>query len=175
VKSGDQVTSSTKLATIRDESEAILGFDIPGKVERKAKDAVLVSVDGGAPSKGAVTAIADKDAATHLDISIPDPSGMFAMMAPEKFRLVREEVDQAFRIPSSAIAKSETDAKIHVFVVQQGRAVSRDVELVAHDAAQAVVRDPSGGLKDGEKLVTASTETGDVSAITDGMFLKTVE
>ncbi|MBC7793902.1 MAG: biotin/lipoyl-binding protein, partial [Clostridia bacterium] len=175
VKQGEQVSASTKLLTLRDESEAVLSFDIPGKVALKNGDDVLISVDGGAPAKGKVSATTDNDASVHIELGIPDPSGMFAMMAPAKFRIVREQIDDAFRIPTSAIAKSEVDAKARVFVAAQGRAIPRDIEIVERDAAHAVIRDPSSTLKDGDKIVAATVETGDVSGITDGTFLKTTE
>lgn len=175
VKVGDEIAAGTVLLAVRDESEAILAFDIPGKVTVKAGDEVQISVDGGAPSKGKVSAVEDKDAATHVEVSMPDPSGMYPVMQPDKFRMMREEVEQAFRVPSSALAKNAADNTMHVYVLQQSRAAARPIEIVSQDAAQAIVRDPSGALKDGDKLVTASTETGDVSGIADGTFLKPVE
>lgn len=174
VKAGDAIAEKAPVVVLRDESEAILTFDIAADAPFTAGSQALISVDRGAPSRAKVAEVKKSDSKTHVEISMGDPSGTFAMMDPTKFRLVRELLDPAFRVPMSSIAKAK-GTKTHVYVIAQGRALARDIEVIESDAAQAVVRDVSGSLHNGDKLVAASTETGDVGPVTDGAFLKTAD
>ncbi|HSI06163.1 MAG TPA: biotin/lipoyl-binding protein [Myxococcota bacterium] len=171
VKVGDSVAEKTPVVLLRDESEAILTFELATDVPFAAGGQAQISVDRGAPNRAKISDVKKTDGKSRIEVSIADPSGAFAMMEPAKFRLVKELLDPAFRVPMSSIAKSG-DEKTHVYVIAQGRALARDIEVIESDAAQAVVRDVSGSLHNGDTLVVASTETGDVVPIGDGAFLK---
>ncbi len=171
VKVGDSVSEKAPVMLLRDEAEAILTFELATDVPFSAGGQAQISVDRGAPSRAKISDVKKADDKTKVEVSIADPSGAFAMMEPAKFRLVKELLDPAFRVPMSSIAKS-SDKKTHVYVIAQGRALARDIEIIESDAAQAVVRDVSGSLHNGDTLVVASTETGDVAPIGDGAFLK---
>ncbi len=171
VKVGDSLGDKAPIALLRDESEAILTFELAADVQFAAGGQAQISVDRGAPSRAKISEVKVASGKARVDVSIADPSGAFAMMEPGKFRLVKALLDPAFRVPMSSIAKTG-DNKTHVYVIAQGRALARDIEVIESDAAQAVVRDVSGSLHNGDTLVVASTETGDVAPIADGAFLK---
>ncbi len=171
VSVGDSVVEKAPVVRLRDESEAILTFELAAEVPFTAGGQAQISVDRGAPSRAKIVDIKKADGKARVDVSIADPSGAFAMMEPDKFRLVKDLLDPAFRVPMSSIAKPGND-KTHVYVIAQGRALARDIEIIESDAAQAVVRDVSGSLHNGDILVVASTDTGDVVPIADGAFLK---
>lgn len=171
VKAGDAVAEKAPVIVLRDESEAILGFELAGEVPFSAGGQAQISVDRGTPSRAKIADVKKADGKSKVDVAIADPSGAFATMEPSKFRLVKETLDPAFRVPMSSIAKS-AEGKTHVYVIAQGRALARDVEIIESDAAAAVVRDVSGSLHNGDTLVAASTDTGDVTQIADGAFLK---
>lgn len=173
-QAGDSVAERAPIVVLRDESEAILTFDIAADTPFSSGGQAQISVDRGAPSRAKVVDVKKADGKNKLEISISDPSGALAMMEPAKFRLVKELLDPAFRVPMSAIAKADKEGKTHVYVIAQGRALARDIEIIESDAATAVVRDVSGSLHNGDTLVAASTETGDVTQIADGAFLKGV-
>ena len=172
VQPGDSVAEKAPILVLRDESEAILTFDLAADTPFTSGGQAQISVDRGAPNRAKVADVKKADGKNKIEISISDPSGAFAMMEPTKFRLVKEVLDPAFRVPISSIAKADKDGKTHVYVIAQGRALARDIEIIESDAATAVVRDVSGSLHNGDTLVAASTDTGDVTQIADGTFLK---
>ncbi|MEL6544097.1 MAG: hypothetical protein AAFQ82_05695, partial [Myxococcota bacterium] len=69
-------------------------------------------------------------------------------------------------------ALSQIDGKPQVFVVRQNRAQAIQVSVLDQDAAQAMVVNESGALRNGDRVVTADVQTGEVKSLKDGSLLE---
>lgn len=166
-----QPVAGKKGILLRDESAALLSFELPAGANVQPGGQAFVAVERGSPANAKIADVKKTDGGVLVEVTLADPSGTFGKMAPKSFRLVREFVDPAFRIPSSALVQHE-GGKMHVFIVAQGRALARDIEVLERDDASAVVRDASGSLRNGEQLVVAHLGEGQVQTIADGALLQ---
>ncbi len=167
---GQTVAVGDKLLLFRDPAAVELVFIVEKAPDLQAGGETHVAVGGGKPSRAKVTNVAADANGTKVAVKLADPSGGFIDMQPAKFRLVREFAEPAFRVPTSALI--ETERGVRVIVSVQKRAMERDIVVLDRDAASAVIKDPSGSLRDGEQIAVNRLDDGEVSSIAAGSFLE---
>ena len=170
VSEGATVAAGDKLALFRDPSSVRITFELPKTATLQVGGETHVAVGGGKPSRAKVGEVKPGTDGVTVIIWLPDPSGGFLDMEPAKFKLVREFVEPAFRVPASALV--EDDRGVHVIVAMQKRALEREVVVLERDAASAVIKEASGSLRDGEQIVIARLDDGEIRTIADGSFLE---
>ena len=163
------VASGDKIILFRDPSNVQLSFNLPKGASLLAGGETHVAVGNGKPSRAKVGEVNSTAEGSTVVIRLPDPSSGFLEIPPDKFKLVREFAEPAFRIPISALV--EDDRGVHVLVAMQKRALEREVIILERDAASAVIREANGSLRDGEQIVIARLDDSEVKAIADGSFL----
>lgn len=166
---GAAVKAKVPVVTIRDERSVVLAFELSEAPTFQAGGQAFISVKKEKPTNAKVRAREDQGDGATIEIELSDPTGAYIATEPEEFRLVRDYVEPAFDVPSSAL--SEVEGKPHVFVVRQNRAQATPVSILERDAAQAVVVNEAGALRDGDRVVTADIETGSVASLKDGSLL----
>jgi len=167
---GESIAAGEKLVLFRDPSSVQLTFELPKSSSLQVGGETYVAVSTGKPSRAKVAEVAPASEGFAVVIRLPDPSGGFLDIGPDKFKLVREFVEPAFRVPITALIEDERG--VHVVVAMQKRALEREVIVLERDAASAVIKEASGSLRDGEQIVVARLDEGEVRAIVDGSFLE---
>jgi len=170
VKPGQTVSTKDELVLLTDPSGVQLTFEVSAKAGLQAGGEVHVSVSRGAPNVARVIRVTEEGDGATVAIKLPDPSGGFQEIEPTKFRLVQEFAEPAFSVPASAIV--EGDESSFVLMVQQKRAMARNVVVLQRDALNAVIRDKSGSLRDGIDVVAVHVGEVPLSDIPDGSFLE---
>jgi multidrug efflux pump subunit AcrA (membrane-fusion protein) len=170
VTKGQTVTAEQNILLLRDTLEARLSFTVKDAGTLASGGEAFVAVARGVPGRAKVITLQAAGDGKKVEVNLADPAGSFVDMAPTEFRLVREFAEPAFQVPVTALFADERGS--HLLVELQGRALLRDVEVLSHDAANAVVRDRSGALRDGEHLVVQRVGEGGVGSIVDGSFLE---
>ena len=123
-------------AVVRPESDAT-GAGIPGRIRE-------------------VSPVVDRSTGTvKVTVAIPTPAG--AVVRPGSFARVSIETgrrENAVLAPKRAVIRSETGA--HVFVVEEGRAVHRDVTVgVEMEGSGGALVEIADGLRPGARIVVA--------------------
>lgn len=174
VQPGSTVKPTDKVVQLRDNLVARIAFNVPDAAGRQPGGEAHVVLSRGAPSRAKIDKVSPAEGGTRLEVTIVDPSGGFVDMPPSGFRLVKEFVRQAFSIPVGAVFQGAESDKHFVFVAVQGRAILREVEVLARDASSAIIRSDAGVLRDGEQLVVGRVGDEEIAEIADGSFLETV-
>lgn len=169
-KVGDSVSPDQKLILLRDSLSVRLVFVGKDVGSFQGGGEALISVAGGTPSRAKIRSVTETNGNRRIEVTLVDPTGSFVDTPREHFKLVREHIDPAFQVPSSAVFEDERGA--HVLVEIQERALLRDVEVIQKDLGKTFVRDRSGTLRDGEHLVTERVGAPTVAGIVDGSFLE---
>ncbi len=169
LKPGASVKAKAPLVTIRDERTVVLSFELSNGPTFQAGGQAFIAVKKEKPTNAKVRAREDAGNGAKIEIELADPTGAYLVTDPDEFRLVRDYVEPAFDVPSSAL--SEMEGKAHVFVVRQNRAQAIPVSVLEKDAAEAVVVNEAGALRDGDRIVTADIQTGAVTTLKDGSLL----
>jgi HlyD family secretion protein len=170
VSPGASVNAADKLVLFRDPTNVQLTFEVPKTATLQVGGETHIAVGTGKPSRAKIGEVKPGDVSTLVVVRLADPSGGFLDFEPAKFKLVREFAEPAFRIPASSLV--EDDRGVHVVVAMQKRALEREVIVLERDLASAVVTEASGSLRDGEQIVVARLDEGEVKAIADGSFLE---
>lgn len=152
--------------TLRDQADALLAFRVPAAGAPQPGGEAHVSVQRGAPAKAKVADVAKDGADTVVRVTLADPGGVYLTMPPGEFRLVREFVDPAFRVPATAVGTGASGKSV-VYVASQGHAAAREVEVLERDPGVVVIRDLSRSLRNGQQLIVAHRQLGDVSSLSD--------
>jgi multidrug resistance efflux pump len=166
----DAVTPQKKIVLLRDTLSVRLAFLANDAVALQPGGEAFVSVARGTAIRAKVSAVQPAGDGKRIEVLLADPTGAFVDTPLGEFRLVREFVDPAFEIPVTAIVQDKGGT--HVLVELQGRALIREVEVLQKDASNAIIRDRSGALRDGEHLVVERIGEGGVATIVDGSFLE---
>ncbi|MBI5507403.1 MAG: hypothetical protein HY903_01500 [Deltaproteobacteria bacterium] len=167
---GTTVAAGDQAILFRDPSAVVLSFEVATGAALQVGGETHVAVANGKPSRAKVAAVAPLADGAKVEIRVPDPSGGFLDIDPGKFRLVREFADPAFRVATTALVEDERG--VHVVVAMQKRALEREVSILEQDAAAAVIRSSSSSLRDGDQIVIARLDDGDIKSIADGSFLE---
>ncbi|MEL6340014.1 MAG: HlyD family efflux transporter periplasmic adaptor subunit [Myxococcota bacterium] len=170
ITEGRNVSARASLATLRDERSVVLSFQLDDAPKLQAGGQAFVSVKGGKPTNAKVSSRKGDTGEVFLEIALDDPTGAYLETDPGEFKLVRDYVEPAFEVPTSALSKREGSSV--VFVVRQNRAHAVPISILRQDAAQAVITNSTGSLRNGDRLVTADVESGSVSELRDGSLLK---
>lgn len=157
---GDLVGPDTVITTLDDTSVIKLEFGIPENFVSDLKAGMTIVADStvyaGRRFEGTVTSIDSRvDAVTRavtVLATVPNGDGllkpgMFLTVGLEKKR------DQVLMIPEEALVPRE--GRQYVFVVQDGKAMEREVTLGARAPGLAEVR---SGLESGAQVITEGTQ-----------------
>ncbi|MEE8409488.1 MAG: hypothetical protein V3T05_07780 [Myxococcota bacterium] len=167
LKAGDKAAAGAPAVLLRDASSVELVFHLAGVVSLQAGGEAYVTVGRGKPGPAKVGNVDAQGEETVVGVRVADPSGAFIEMQPSEFRLVREHVDPAFSVPISAIVEDETGARVYEAV--DNKALVRWVEVLQRDAANAIIRDPSGALQGSKQIIISHMDAdGDVASIVEG-------
>lgn len=170
VKKGAAVEKDQKALLLRNNLEARLSFLVTDAGGLAPGGEAFVSVARGKPSAAKVSAVQDAEGGKRIEVNLVDPVGSFVDMPPQEFRLVREFIDRAFEVPAQAVVSDSHGTRVLVEVA--GKALAREVEVLSKNAATAVIRDKSGTLRDGERVVVDRVGAeGGVASIVDGSNL----
>lgn len=170
IKEGSPVGKGRKIGLLRDENDVLLKFSLESAPSFQSGGQAFIAVKRSKPTAATVEERKDVGDGAEVVIRMPDPTGVALATEPEEFRLVREYVDPAFVVPSSALV--ERNAESRVFVVRQKRATAYSVDILQRDPAQVVIRDKRGSLRNGDQLVTAHIEHGGLEQLRDGASLE---
>ncbi|MEM6531236.1 MAG: hypothetical protein AAF654_01365 [Myxococcota bacterium] len=170
IEEGASVQSKAPLVTVRDERGVILSFVLNDAPTLQAGGQAFVAVGRAKPTNAKVFGRKDEGETANLEVELEDPTGAYLQTQPKEFRLVRDYVEPAFDVPASALSKAGGEP--HVFIVLQNRAQAVPVLVLEENAAQVVVTNASGSLRNGDKVVTAEVETGSVEQLRDGSLLE---
>jgi multidrug efflux pump subunit AcrA (membrane-fusion protein) len=173
VAKGDTVKGGDKALLLRNNLVARIVFEISGKVDLQAGGQAMVTVGRGSPSAAKVVDVKEDGDKTVIEVNMVDPAGAFSSMEPTAFRLVKEVADPVFRLPDSAVI-TDAEGRRNVYSLWDGRAFERPVEVVSTEADQLFVRDLSGALKIGEKVVSSYVGEGGVQQIQTGAQVEIV-
>jgi multidrug efflux pump subunit AcrA (membrane-fusion protein) len=168
---GQQVKPNYKVLLIRDPFVVRITFLLDSRPSLEVGGQAYVAVSRGKPNEARVVRMDARDQGVQVAIKMTDPSGAFAAIEPNEFRLVEQYADSAFRIPLGAIIDSGDGTRI--LIASQKRAFERAVKVVKQEATSAVIQDKSGSLRDGAKVVTSHLDGGKLEDIPDGSFLET--
>jgi hypothetical protein len=146
-----------------------LTFVVPTKFEIQVGGEVQVAAGRGKPTHAKTRAVVPGADDKQVEVVLADATGAFADMAPGSFRLVREYVEPAFTVPSTAVIKNKRGT--YVLLALQNKALERPVEVIEADEASTVLRDSSGALREGVMVVVARVGGGDIDGIPDGSIL----
>ena len=102
-KEGDAIDPNKDLVLLRDPLAARVAFKVPSAGDLQPGGEAHVSVQDGAPSTAKVLAVKEVEGGVQLEVKLVDPAGNFAEMPPAAFRLVRQFVDPAFAVDTTAL------------------------------------------------------------------------
>ncbi len=154
-KKGATVEKGAELIFFKDPLAARLVFVVPDAGNLQPGGEAHISVDFREPGTAKVLALDKGGDGVSLEIKLPDPAGAFVEMEPAAFRLVREFVEPAFSVDTSALAEDPETGVNFVFIAIQGQAVRREVELLSRNPNKSSVRSPSGSLRNGDLVIIA--------------------
>lgn len=162
-----KVDKAQPVVLLRDAGAVRLVYELPATAGLQVGGEAHIAVGNGTPSRAKVVSVTAKGAGQRVEVSLDDPGGGFLKTAPSEFRLVREFVEPAFEVPTSAIIHNERGT--HVLIALQGRALERAVDVLQKGLATSVIRDASGALRDADQLVVGLVgEDGDIAKIAEG-------
>jgi multidrug resistance efflux pump len=175
VEPGQQVAAGSEAVVLRNTLLVRLMFPVPDAGGLQPGGEARVSVERGVPVTAKVVSVtpaqAGGDSRTEIEVDLTDPAGTFVQMEPAAFRLVREVVERAFRVPSDSVCE-QAQGEPYVVVAVDSRALRRFVEVLDMGPDRAVVRDPAGYLRDGVQVVALRLDDkGTIAGIADGAFL----
>ena len=133
VSEGSYIATTSPIATIQDVERIKVDFSIPERYAQRVGvgDEIVYSVEGlSDPQRGVVYAIEPRiDANTRtllLRAQSPNPQSQLLPGAFANIDLIFEEIQDALTVPSIAVIPELGGKK--VYVLQNGKAVPRDVE-----------------------------------------------
>ncbi|MBN1962120.1 MAG: hypothetical protein JW841_14355 [Deltaproteobacteria bacterium] len=172
VQVGKNGKAGQKAILLRDNSAVNLVFNTKNAGQLMPGAESFVSIALGTPSQAKIAAVNDQEGNKQIIVLLNDPAGSFAQIPPKEFRLVREFIERAYEIPTASIVKNNQGT--HVLVDVSGRAVSRNVEVLNRNANTAIIRDKSGTLRNGERIIVEriDQEEGGVASIVDGASIE---
>ncbi|MBI3180121.1 MAG: hypothetical protein HYZ27_10695 [Deltaproteobacteria bacterium] len=165
-KAGDKVAAGDKLVLVRDTTAVSVTFEIDGRSQLQVGGEAQVAAGRAPPAAARVSGVRAQGPQTRIEVRLPDPGGNLASMAASEFRLLRELADNAFRVPASAVVKTERGAR--VWVLLDDRVAERGVDLLGSDGDDLIVRDGSGGLRQGDRLVVGRLDNRSLDTLGDG-------
>jgi len=171
IAAGETAQKAKPVILLRDASGVRLAFLVPAKADFQVGGEALVSVGHGKPSHAKVAAVTPAGTDKRVEISLADATGSYATMAVKEFHLVKEFVEPAFLVPTSAVIQGKQGP--HLLLDLQNRALERPVDVIENDEANTTVRDNSGALREGVLVVVSKDGGGDISSIPDGSMLET--
>ncbi len=170
VKVGDKIGVGDKLVLLRDTTAVGVVFEIDGRTALQVGGEAQVAAGRASPSAAKVTGVRVEGARTRIETRLPDPGGNLWSAAPSEFRLLREQADDAFRLPASAVVKSEQGPR--VMVVVNDHVAARGVELLGNEGQELIVRGGSGSLRAGDRVVLSRLDDRSLDTLNDGVAVQ---
>lgn len=128
---------------------------------------VLMTIEGAPAIIGKIASTSVNNKLTEVSVIVPDPVGALLQTAPEKIHLQRDVVNDAFKIPLTALVTNKVGTQ--VVQLKNNRIMRRPVEVLQRGANYAVVRDPSGTTKINLTLVVARLKSSaGIASLRDG-------
>lgn len=158
---GDYVAPTEKLLTLVDNSVMRIGFPVPERHLGYMREGlpVIVQVEGFRDEvfSGRVSfvdPVVDAGSRTVMvKAVVDDPKGLLRHGQSGRVRLILDDVPDSLVIPEEAIVLQ--GEKTLVWVVEDGKAVSREVTVGQRDAGRAQIM---AGLEPGDQVVTSGLQ-----------------
>lgn len=152
-----------------------LSFDAPARVKFLVGHEATVAAEAGSFLTGIVRSIGPNTrGGKTVEIALNDSSGALMRMNPGSFHLVEKYVDAAFRVNSRALVRGKDAHVAAVVLLQNGRAVRQNVQILHEVDGEAVVYDPANKLGNRLTFVVDRADGQAIADLADGTVVDTL-
>ena len=168
------LAADTPVLLLRDHAQVRLIFLVAQPGALQVGGEALVVVGNASPLAAKIASLEPQQGQIRIGLELPDPGGALLSAPPNTFHLVREIADPAFSLrPQSLVGL--TGARARVLRLREDHVESVEVEVIQQSAGDVLVRDPSGHLRHGMRIVSHRQDNRSLATLVDGTAVVAVE